>query len=196
MINVLDGPSANDQVATTTPGVAKNIISSNEQFKFIKLKTNLSSIKEDDFLGSNLFYGLLLLPFLVLPLIVLFKKKKDAIDSDVFGNRIKMNNRLAKKYLSEAKKQINNKEAFYVALEKAMHNFLKAKLHIETSDMSKSNIQQLLASKNANAQTIIDFINLTESCELARYALTSSSTIQQDFDKAVEIISDLEKQID
>ena len=195
MINVLDGPSANDQVATTTPGAAKNIISSNEQFKFIKLKTNLSSIKEDDFLGSNLFYGLLLLPFLVLPLIVLFKKKKDAIDSDVFGNRIKMNNRLAKKYLSEAKKQINNKEAFYVALEKAMHNFLKAKLHIETSDMSKSNIQQLLASKNANAQTIIDFINLTESCELARYALTSSSTIQQDFDKAVEIISDLEKQI-
>ena len=195
MINVLDGPSANDQVATTTPGAAKNIISSNEQFKFIKLKTNLSSMKEDDFLGSNLFYGLLFLPFLMLPLIVLFKKKKDAIDSDVFGNRIKMNNRLAKRYLSEAKKQINNKEAFYVALEKAMHNFLKAKLHIETSDMSKSNIQQLLASKNANAQTIIDFINLTESCELARYALTSSSTIQQDFDKAVEIISDLEKQI-
>ena len=195
VINVLDGPSANDQVATTTPGVQKNAISSSEQFKYIKLKANLFSMKRDDFLGSNLFYGLLFLPFLILPLIVLFKKKKDAIDSDVFGNRIKMNNRLAKKYLSEAKKQINNKEAFYVALEKAMHNFLKAKLHIETSDMSKSNIQQLLASKNANAQTIIDFINLTENCELARYALTSSSTIQQDFDKAVMIISDLEKQI-
>ncbi len=195
MINVLDGPSANDQVATTTPGVTKNAISSTEQFKYIKLNGNLVSMKKDDFFGSNLFYGLLFLPFLVLPLIVLFKKKKDAIDSDVFGNRIKMNNRLAKKYLSEAKKQINNKEAFYVALEKAMHNFLKAKLHIETSDMSKSNIQQLLASKNANAQTIIDFINLTENCELARYALTSSSTIQQDFDKAIMIISDLEKQI-
>jgi len=195
MINVLDGPTANDQVVAATPGVSKNVISSNEQFKFIKLKTNLFSMKEDDFLGSNLFYGLLFLPFLILPLIVLFKKKKDAIDSDVFGNRIKMNNRLAKKYLSEAKKQINNKEAFYVALEKAMHNFLKAKLHIETSDMSKSNIQQLLLSKNAGAQTVIDFINLTENCELARYALTSSSTIQQDFDKAVMIISDLEKQI-
>jgi hypothetical protein len=195
MINVLDGPSANDQVATTTPGVTKNAISSTEQFKYIKLNGNLVSMKKDDFFGSNLFYGLLFLPFLVLPLIVLFKKKKDAIDSDVFGNRIKMNNRLAKKYLSEAKKQINNKEAFYVALEKAMHNFLKAKLHIETSDMSKSNIQQLLASKKANAQTIIDFINLTENCELARYALTSSSTIQQDFDKAIMIISDLEKQI-
>jgi hypothetical protein len=195
MINVLDGPSANDQVATTPPGTSKNIVSSSEQFKYIKLKSEFISIKEEDFLGSKTFYGLLLLPFLMLPLIVLFKKKKEAIDRDVFGNRIKMNNKLAKKYLSEAKKQINNKEPFYVALEKAMHNFLKAKLHIETSDMSKSNIQQLLASRNANAQTIIDFVNLTENCELARFAQSSSTAIQQDFDKAVEIISDLEKQI-
>jgi len=195
MINVLDGPSANDKVANVTPEVQKNIISGSEQFKYIKLKSDFVSMKEDDFLGSKTFYSLLFLPFLMLPLIVLFKKKKEALDSDVFGNRIKMNNRLAKKYLSEAKKQINNKEPFYVALEKAMHNFLKAKLHIETSDMSKSNIQQLLASRNVNAQTIIDFITLTENCELARYAQSSSTAIQQDFDKAVEIISDLEKQI-
>jgi hypothetical protein len=195
MVNVLDGPSANDQVATATPGTTKNTISSTEQFKFIKLKTDLVSMKKEDFFGSKTFYGLLLLPFLILPLIVLFKKKKEAIDSDVFGNRIKMNNRLAKKYLSEAKKQINNKEPFYVALEKAMHNFLKAKLHIETSEMSKSNIQELLMSRNASPETVIDFIALTENCELARFAPSSSTAIHQDFDKAVLIISDLEKQI-
>ena len=106
-----------------------------------------------------------------------------------------MNNKLAKKYLSEAKKQIKNKELFYVALEKAMHNFLKAKLRIETSEMSKENIQELLLSKNANPAVVTDFITLTENCEIARYAPSSSVTIQQDFDKAVAIISDLEKQI-
>ena len=195
MINVMDGPSADEPVVANNSGPSKNVISNSEQFKFIKLKSDFVSMKEEDFLGSKTFYTLLFLPFLLLPLIVVLKKKKDALDSDVFGNRIKMNNRLAKRYLSEAKKQINNKEPFYVALEKAMHNFLKAKLHIETSDMSKSNIQELLASRNVYAQTIIDFIDLTENCELARYALTSSSTIQKDFDKAVEIISDLEKQI-
>jgi hypothetical protein len=195
MIKVLDGPTDSNQVVTTTPGVAKNTISSSEQFKYIKLKSHLVSMNKEDFFGSNTFYGLLLLPFLILPMIVLFKKKKDAIDSDVFGNRIKMNNRLAKKYLSEAKKQINNKEPFYVALEKAMHNFLKAKLHIETSEMSKSNIQELLLSRNASPETVIDFIALTENCELARFAPSSSTAIHQDFDKAVVIISDLEKQI-
>ena len=195
MINVLDGPTVSDTAVANISGVVKNKINKSDQFKFIKLKSELVSMNEEDFLGSKMFYGLLLLPFLILPLIVLFKKKKEAIDGDVFGNRIKMNNKLAKKYLSEAKKQINNKEPFYVALEKAMHNFLKAKLHIETSEMSKSNIQELLLSRNASPETVIDFIALTENCELARYALTSSSAIQNDFDKAVLIISDLEKQI-
>ena len=82
-----------------------------------------------------------------------------------------------------------------MALEKAMHNFLKAKLHIETSEMSKDNIQELLLSRNANPETVTDFIALTENCELARYAPASSTSIQNDFDKAVEIISALEKQI-
>ena len=100
-----------------------------------------------------------------------------------------------KKYLSEAKKQIANKELFYVALEKAMHNFLKAKLHIETSEMSKDNIQELLLSRKANPEAVNDFIALTENCEIARYAPSSSASIQQDFDKAIEIISGLEKQI-
>ncbi|PJJ10276.1 oxygen tolerance protein BatD [Flavobacterium sp. 1] len=193
-INVLDGPS---QTAAThdTASAGKNKIEPVEQFRYIDLRTDLLSSKEPAFFGSNKFYGLLLLPFLLLPIIVLFRKKKEAIDSDVFGNRIKMNNKLAKKYLSEAKKQINNKEPFYVALEKAMHNFLKAKLHIETSEMSKDNIQELLLSKKANPQAVNDFIALTENCEIARYAPSSSATIQHDFDKAVAIISELEKQI-
>ncbi|MND85968.1 hypothetical protein D3C80_779140 [compost metagenome] len=195
MINVLDGPTAADSTVVASASGAKNKISSTEQFKYIKLKSNLVAMRKKDFFGSNLFYGLLFSPFLMLPLIVLFRKKKEAVDRDVTGNRIRMNNRLAKKYLSEAKKQINNKEPFYVALEKAMHNFLKAKLHIETSEMSKDNIQELLLSRNAKPEAVNDFIALTENCELARYAPASSTSIQQDFDKAVLIISELEKQI-
>jgi len=97
--------------------------------------------------------------------------------------------------LSEAKKYINQKEPFYIALEKAMHNFLKAKLHIETSDMSKNNIQDLLLSKNANPDTVLEFLTLTENCELARYAPSTNAAIQNDYEKAVSIISELEKQL-
>jgi hypothetical protein len=193
MVDVLDGPMQAE--ANATANASKNVVTKTEQFKYIKPKTTLVAIAKNDFYGSNLYYLLLFAPFVILPIIVLAKKRKEAIDGDVTGNRIRMNNKLAKKYLSQAKKQLNNKEAFYIALEKAMHNFLKAKLHIETSEMSKANIQELLLSRSANPESVQNFINLTENCEFARYAPASSASIQQDYDKAVLIISELEKQI-
>ncbi len=195
MINVLEGPNASDNAVAATPGDSKRAILNSAQFKFIKLKTELTSMKHKDFYGSKLFYILSVLPFLCIPVIVLFKKKKEAIDGDVTGNKIKLSNKLAKKYLSEAQKEIGNKEPFYIALEKAMHNFLKAKINIETSEMSKEKISEILLERKANPDAITSFINLTENCEFARYAPSSSAAIQQDYDKAVAIISELEKQI-
>ena len=195
MVNVMEGPMAATTDAVVTTNSDKKAISSSAQFKFIKLKTNLVSTNQKDFFGSTLFYLLTFLPFLGIPALILFKKKKEALDGDLVGNKIRLSNKLAKKYLSEAKNEIGNKAPFYIALEKAMHNFLKAKLNIETSEMSKDNIKALLESRNANIETVNDFIGLTENCELARYAPSTSAAIQQDYDKAVAIISDLEKQI-
>jgi hypothetical protein len=196
VISVLDGPttSGNAPVASDN-AVAKNTISKTDQFKYIHLKTKLRPSNRTSILGSTLFYSLLIGPFLLIPFIILFKKKKEAIDGDTAGLKLKLNNRLAKKYLSEAKKQLGNKEPFYVALEKSLHNFLKAKLKIETSEMSKEKIKEILADKKAQNDTIAHFIELTENCEQARYAPSSSVAMQHDYDKAVLVISELEKQI-
>jgi hypothetical protein len=195
LINVLDGPSIASSEKSNAGEVSKTKVEVSKTFAYNKQKTMLSAIEKEDFLGSKLFYTLVFLPFLAIPFFVIAKKKKEAIDGDVVGNKIKLSNRLAKKYLSEAKKQLNNKEPFYIALEKAMHNFLKAKLNIETSEMSKEKITEILLSRNANSETVSSFIALTENCEFARYAPASETAIQQDFDKAVAIISELEKQI-
>ncbi|RVU90692.1 protein BatD [Flavobacterium columnare] len=182
--------------------LAGNTISSNKSkvtaastFGFIKTKTHLQSQATSDFLGSGLFYILLIIPFLAIPLIIVLRRKKEERDADVTGNKIKLSNKLAKKYLSEAQKQLANKEPFYIALERALHNFLKAKLYIETSDMSKDKICELLLQKKANEDTVAQFIALVESCEFARYAPSTSTSIQNDYNLAVSIISNLEKQI-
>ena len=189
MLNVLDGPGISNS------GNSKVPVTISKTFAFIKQKTNLTPIKSNEFLGSGLYYSLLLLPFLGIPALILFRKRKEAEDADEIGNKKRKTNALAKKYLSEAKKQIQNKEPFYIALEKAMHNFLKAKLSIETSEMSKDKITEILLTRDADAQTVKDFITLTESCELARYAPSTSVTIQKDYDNAVLIITSLEKQL-
>ncbi|WP_291130532.1 BatD family protein [Flavobacterium sp. UBA7682] len=194
-INVLDGPSIASAEKTNPNEVAKTKVEVAKSFAYNKQKTTLKSMGKDDFLGSGLFYSLVALPFLAIPLLIVGKRRKEASDNDVVGNKIKKSNALAKKYLGEAKKYLANKEPFYIALEKAMHNFLKAKLNIETSEMSKEKISEILQSRSAKPETISEFIALTENCEFARYAPSSETSIQQDYNKAVNIISALEKQI-
>lgn len=195
MVKVLDGPTGPEPVASEESGIGKQTVQKNVEFANIKLKTNLVSTKKATFFGTNLYYGLLALPFILIPIIIFIRRRKEARDGDIAGNKRRMSNRLAKKYLSQAKKQINNKEPFYIALERALHNFLKAKLHIETSEMSKEIITEILLEKGAKPETVKDFIDLTENCEFARYAPFSSVAIKQDYEKAVTVISELEKQI-
>lgn len=195
MVKVLDGPTGPEPVASEESGIGKQTVQKNVEFANIKLKTNLVSTKKVTFFGTNLYYALLALPFILIPIIIFIRRRKEARDGDIAGNKRRMSNRLAKKYLSQAKKQINNKEPFYIALERALHNFLKAKLHIETSEMSKEIITEILLEKGAKPETVKDFIDLTENCEFARYAPFSSVAIKQDYEKAVTVISELEKQI-
>lgn len=192
-INVLDGPMPAEGDPSASGN--KQSISKSEQFAFIKSSATLEPVEKADFLGSTLFYSLLFAPLLLIPVLVLARKRKQASDSDVAGNRIKQSNKLAKKFLSEANRQLGNKEAFYDALERALHNFLKAKLHIETSEMSKDNISEVLRSRKAQPETIEEFMTLMNSCEFARYAPSSQGAMQQDYNKAVGVLSDLSKQI-
>ena len=196
MINVLDGPAVqNGTNVGPVPGNKQAVVSTGSQFNFIKLKPNLTSIGTNYFFGSKRFYLWLSLPLCLIPLAILFGKRRKAIASDVAGNKLRRANKLARKYLSKAKKELGNKEAFYIALEKALHNYLKAKLKIETSEFSKDKISALLSQKTVEKNTTEGFIGLLKNCEMARYSPFSEVQMQQDYDKASEVISYLDKQL-
>ena len=114
---------------------------------------------------------------------------------DVSGNKIRKTNRLARKYLSTAKKSLGQKEQFYNALERALHNYLKSKLRLETSEFNKEKIEAVLGTKNVNRANLDGFISLLTSCELARYTPLSVVDMQNDYDKAATVINALDKQI-
>ncbi|HSM64139.1 MAG TPA: BatD family protein [Gillisia sp.] len=165
------------------------------QFEYIKLSTNLKPINSGPFLGSVLFWSLLSLPLLVVLLGIVLGKKRQEIANDVQGKKIKKANKLARKYLSEAKKNLGDQKAFYIALERALHNYLKAKLHIQTHEMSKDKIADLLKERNVDQGISKEFISLIESCEFARYAPSSSVNMNQDYEKAATTISALDKEL-
>ncbi len=196
VINVLEGPlSADINSSVSTNSLKQTVIASKNQFNFIKLTPNLTTKSISYFFGSTSFYLWLLCPLLLIPLAIVFRKKKDALASDVAGNKIRRANKLARKYLSAAKKELGNKDSFYVALERALHNYLKAKLKIETSDFSKDKIVELLHKKEIEKGTIQGFIALLENCEAARYSPFSDVQMQADYETASEVISQMDKQL-
>ena len=131
----------------------------------------------------------------MIPLVIIFRRQRDKRDADVQGNRIRRADRLAKKYLGEAKKALGQKEAFYEALERALHNYLKAKLNIETSDFNKTKIESLLEERQVENNVVKDFISILENCELARYTPITQVTMQNDYEKAAKTISLIDKQL-
>ena len=68
---------------------------------------------------------------------------------------------------------MGKKDEFYIALEKALHNYLKAKLRIETSDISREKITELLEKKSVDETSINSFIEVFNSCDMARYSPVS-----------------------
>ena len=193
-INVQGGPTA---AATdkATPEGPKTVVRTGDQFYFIKLNADLTSTSSEPFFGSRRHLVWLLGPLALIPLFVVFRRKREKRERDVEGLKIKRANRLAKKYLSRARKELGDKEAFYVALEKALHNYLKAQLKLETSEFSKDKIQELLIARGATETSVGGFTELLVNCEMARYSPFSRVQMQQDYDKASQVITALDKEI-
>ena len=194
IVDVFDGPSNlndYDKISKSEKKEFNNVSS----FNFIELSTKFSSIKKEQFWNTSLFWFLFSLPLILIILLIVFK--------EVFLNRKedkksliqRRNERLARKFLSSAKKEINNSENFYEVLERALHNYLKAKLLIETTEFSKNKIVNLLVKKNVDLIYAKEYVDLLENCEIARFSKESKINTTSDYENAIKIISKIDKQL-
>lgn len=192
-IDVLEGK----EIVTNSENsvIKKSVTSKGANFRYIATKSSFTEASSSDFFKSNAYYLLLFLPMVFIPIGILIAKRNQARNADVIGNKLRKADRLAKKFLSEAKKQLGKKEEFYVALEKALHNYLKAKLRIETSDISKDKIRELLTEKKVEATSIESFIDVFKSCDMARYSPMTVADMNNDYENAKQVITQIDKQL-
>jgi hypothetical protein len=196
VVSVTEGPGLNSNENTASEEVQKtNVTTLSKQFSSFKSNGDLKPITETKFYNTSLFWWLFLGPLLLIPLVIVITQKQGKRALDVEGNKIRKTNKLARKYLSSSKKAIGEKETFYVALERALHNYLKSRLKIETSDFSKEKIDHLLTKKEVQRETISQFLGVLKSCELARYTPLGVADMEHDYQKAVETINTLDKEL-
>lgn len=195
IINVNEGPVNSNTNVTNAPPSKKEVLVNGNQFSSFRTSTSLVSTQSTPFFKSTLFWSSLLAPLLAIPLAIIVRRRQEERDKDVLGNKARLANRLAKKFLSEARQNLGQKEQFYEALHRALHNYLKAKLSIETSEFSKDKIDQLLESRSVADSSVSSFLELLQSCELARFTPSSRAEMQEDYDKAAQVISEIDKQM-
>tara|TARA_B100000927_G_scaffold290134_1_gene288236 strand:+ start:10976 stop:12748 length:1773 start_codon:yes stop_codon:yes gene_type:complete len=196
IVDVYDGPTSGLPSVNSGLSKSKNsIVPNDSSFRFIKLDTKLQQKNQKIFWRSYLFWALLFIPIVLIITSILIKKYILNQTEDLTIRKQKRAQQLAKKYLSSAKKVIQDQAKFYEALERALHNYLKAKLKIETTELSKSKIQKLLNDKGIDKQISSEYVEVIENCERARYAPGSSINTKEDLEKSGELISKIDRQI-
>ena len=178
-IDVYDGPALSNTITNDN----SNIISSDDSFRFIKIKGNLREIKNDIFFESKLFYALVTSPFVILlsllALTIYRRNRKESSDE-----LIRIEERQINKMIESAKDSIGDKILFYDKIEKAIIKSLIVKFSIRMESLNKDKIEQIGEEKGLSRNDITLIIRLIENCEKARYSQSSDSIMNKDLEYA------------
>jgi hypothetical protein len=187
-IDVYDGPV----ISSTITNDNSNIITSNDSFRFIKLKGNLREINNDVFFQSQFFYAIVTTPFILLLSFLLFttyKRNKKESSSEL----IRIEERKINQMIDSAKESIGDKILFYDKIEKAIIKSLLVKFSIRMDSLNKEKIQQIGHEKGLSKDDVLLIIKLIENCEKAKYSRSSDSIMNKDLEIAKKVISSILK---
>lgn len=151
--------------------------------------------KGDHFLTTWEFAGLSISPFLLFFIAIGLKKQRDKNASDKVGIKRKRATKVASKKLQAASKlkDAGDKTAFYSETSRAIWGYLRDKLNIDPSGLSRDNVKDTLLSKGVASSTIDKLVQVLDDCEMAVYAPSAvSGGMDSTYSKAKEAIDELE----
>ncbi len=145
-------------------------------------------------IGWNIFHSIyfwiiFLLPLLLLAGAVSYRKHLDRLHTDQAYARNRAARRDARKYLSEAKANIELEEqkAFYAAVHKAMSGFVSDKLNISGAGMMSEDVKGRLKQRGVSDSVIEKYISILQTCDLKRFSPTEATPEEkEEFYKKVE----------
>jgi len=170
----------------------------NKDIRYLKNATTFSN-KGTPFPKTNLFYILLLLPFLILGGAFAYKQflaKNGVIDIALLkSNRAK---KVAVKRLATANEflKANKSKSFYDEVSRALLGYVCDKLSIPLSELTKDNVRQKLQSLKVQEQHIADYMGIIKITEMALFAgMDNSASMQETYQKSVKVISEIEAEL-
>jgi hypothetical protein len=189
IVSVINGPTQESALQNSERNESNKVVVDTDRFSYIKLQSDWYTKNPAPWFGTWAYWRWVLALLILLPMWFIISLIRNRYLGDTASRDLRKRKRLIAQYLSQAKAEQQNPTAFYAALERSLHLFLKAQLKLETSGLSKENIRALLAQRKVTLDAIDRLIGLIERCERARYAPTTAVDVQNDYNEAQEVIA-------
>ena len=172
----------------------QEVVLEDDEIRFIKTSSNVLKRKGEYFLGSIVFWSTVLSLFIILILAIFLKKRTNAEKGDLLEFRNKKANKVAKKYLQDARKSKENESKIYELTSKAIYGYLSDKLKLSISELN------IVAIKNSLSNAIDDefaqeMLEILEFCEMVKYAPNPGVTPDQLLEKTEKLITQIENRL-
>lgn len=187
----------------TNTGVAAGMVNK-EQLKLLGsdiryIKTDFNLRASEETLYGSWYFGLYyLLSSFVLVLILFINRKRARENADITALRHRKASKVANKRLKTAAQYLKNdkKEAFYEEVLKAVWGYTSDKLSIPVSELNKDNVVIRLQERGVSDEVCKTFIDILETCEMARYAPESGHRAMDDlYGQTQEVMNRMENTI-
>jgi hypothetical protein len=189
IVSVINGPAQESALQNNERADTNLVVVDTDRFSYIKLQSDWLARNPAPWFGTWAYWRWVLGLLIFLPLWFVLSAIRNRYLGDTASRDLRKRKRLIAQYLSQAKAEQQNPTAFYAALERSLHLFLKAQLKLETSGLSKENIRALMTQRTLTQDAIDRLIDLIERCERARYAPTTAVDVQNDYNEAQEVIA-------
>ncbi len=189
IVSVINGPAQESALQNNERADTNLVVVDTDRFSYIKLQSDWLARNPAPWFGTWAYWRWVLGLLIFLPLWFVLSAIRNRYLGDTTSRDLRKRKRLIAQYLSQAKAEQQNPTAFYAALERSLHLFLKAQLKLETSGLSKENIRALMTQRTLTQDAIDRLIGLIERCERARYAPTTAVDVQNDYNEAQEVIA-------
>ncbi len=154
--------------------------------------------RDDLFFGSLPFYLCYLIPAVLFIVFFFVYRKQVKENANIALVRTKKANKTAVKRLKNAGKLLkeNKKEEFYDEVLRALWGYLSDKLSIPKANLTKDNVEAELAKYGVDEPLIIEFMDILNTCEFARYApAQASDAMDKLYEQTIDAIGKMENTI-
>jgi hypothetical protein len=169
----------------------------NKDIRYIKTDGDDITKKGEGFYASGLYYSLLAFGPLLFLGALAYGKWDEKNNSDIVKVKSRKASKIAAKHLASAQAQLsaNNSKAFYENVFRGLYGYLSDKLNIAAADLNREKIAAELKARALDEGLINELLDTLDLCDMARYAPVSGISEQQMFDKAKNMINDIENKI-